>query len=976
MQIHGIATLACIIMPSLLPPCMQLVEPGVTFVHGNNIEYLLEVSTDGLIECQKGYHHRDCYSPNNFGHYSRVVEVKSIYDESLISKRYHIPWYHGCQLLCEMFAKKVQEAWYILVGRRSVIVFTLQFGKEMWEKIWKEIKDRFDTFDPKRPTFLNPKRKDIIRDLKQYIDLNSAFLCEVPKIIASPIGNLRGSTILGPFRLVYSCAKELKPYAINVERIDETAERYVETIEEGYNLCRKLATELITFLLTDTDREYNKKYPAHNPIAYAMKGKHLSMTQMRQMIETVRNNCKEEKVKIGCEVSDGQFKDMACRSINNEPLTWMQWQKDNWNRQMKLPRSQHMDLFRPVGVVTSQMQDVLINADFSDANTLFIEKNLCVQQSTDRHGHRKLSMWGLGATEDDYFDCIQTHIYTTKRWLHKNYDPVWDYKQGMRPTQYIVEELDEEDVSKLLQKDKQNVKDAAERAMQSQRQETEENDAFDQNSQADNDTSDQNNEKPTLLESLLVKLQTQHQGHDWSSDTVTTLLSVKMCSADTIAKEFFVYELDLIADVLQEHSNKRRLFKKGANKQTKVNLISKYFGDKSVWYKQIRNKKRKEVPTLAKIAEEYMLQAVYPKPLLAACSARIHHHYEFRNWRMNSIASYSTYLDPIEQTIENFWTPEYSQHRQQIEPRTFDPTHILTNLRANISKKGFQHVSPKAFQNVSSRNNDLLSRAVVYELVDKQNLEVALHFFSEEVEHDMATHNDLAAAEFVNLVRNWFHACDERGVSVAERLQSHLNMHNYLMKFYSPEQYPPPGTHIYNMPTPTFEMLLQSISCRIQLYKLTETHRYNARSISSLGAESYYSDITAIDTSGATCPKAHRIPKIKAIIVEYNNARHDPTKLFNMDKRRGAPYPARLMEKATNDISTDEDAHVFQTHSFDRFPRQYGKRKKFRPTISAPNEPSRGEENIRTIGRFRLNEAKIKSCTRMGLDENVDISIK
>ena len=976
-------------MPALLPPCMQLVETGVTYVHGELIRNLLAVSADGMIECQSGYHHRSCQSPNNYGHYTRVVEIKSIFNESLISRRYQIPWYHGCQLLCEMFAKQVGEAWYVLVGRRSVILFTLQFQTQIWVTVWNDIKSRYDTFDPKRPKFLNPERKVIIQALKDYIANNSQFICEVPKLIASTIEPLRGANILGPFRLVYSCMIDTKPEEISTDRINEIVERTTEVIEESYNLLRRLATELITFLLTDTDRQYNKKYPAHNPIAYAMKGKNLSMFQMRQMVEMVRDHCKEENVIIVCEASDGQFKNMVCRTIDNKPLTWIQWQRDNWVTQMKKSRQDLLTKFQDVGVVTKEMQDILINADFSSPNTLFIEKNLCLRQHTDRNGKVTYYMWSSGSSGPDYLEDLQQFIFTTKRWKHRNYDPVWDYKQGMRQTQYLEPELEESDVVKLLAKDREEINtndsqgtdEITDNAFDNDGNHTAAttHDAFDRNTNIRHgilSSSTENEDQPaTLLETILVKLQTQHQGHDWSSVSVASLLQSKMCSAEVIAKEFFVYELDMIAEVLHTITHKRRLFKKSANKQTKVNLISKFFGDKSIWYKEIKTKHRKEVPTLSTLASEYMLQSVYPKPLLAACASRLHHEEEFREWRMSSLAGYSTYLDPLNCAVENFWTPEFSQKRNQIEARTFDPTHILTNLRANISKKGFQHVSPQAFKDVSDRNNDILSRAVVYELVDKQNLDVALHFFSVEVEEDMQKHSDFKSAEFVKLTRNWFHACDERGLSVKQRLTYLKDMHDYLMQFYSPNQYPPPSTHVYNLPLPTFEMLLQATSCRFQLYGLTAQHKFNARSISSLGAESYYSDITAIDTSGATCPKAHRIPKIKSIIVEYNTARHDPTKLFNMDKRRGAPYPSRPLDPQADSGSSEDESSNFRSHSFDRIPRKFMKRKKFRPTMSGPNEPSRGEENIRTIGKYRLNEAKIKSCTRMGLPEDVDISV-
>ena len=59
-EIHGTATICAVLMPALLPSCMQLVENGYTFIEGDVIQKLLEVSIDGVIGCQNGFHQRPC----------------------------------------------------------------------------------------------------------------------------------------------------------------------------------------------------------------------------------------------------------------------------------------------------------------------------------------------------------------------------------------------------------------------------------------------------------------------------------------------------------------------------------------------------------------------------------------------------------------------------------------------------------------------------------------------------------------------------------------------------------------------------------------------------------------------------------------------------------------------------------------------------------------------------------------------------
>ena len=95
-EIHGISTVTNILMPSLLPNCMVFVEDGCQFLHGNVQDFLFEVSSDGIIMCQHNRNGQNCGSNCTGGHYKRIVEIKSRYDESTIAFRYKIPIYHAC----------------------------------------------------------------------------------------------------------------------------------------------------------------------------------------------------------------------------------------------------------------------------------------------------------------------------------------------------------------------------------------------------------------------------------------------------------------------------------------------------------------------------------------------------------------------------------------------------------------------------------------------------------------------------------------------------------------------------------------------------------------------------------------------------------------------------------------------------------------------------------------------------------------
>ena len=110
-------------------------------------------------------------------------------------------------------------------------------------------------------------------------------------------------------------------------------------------------------------------------------------------------------------------------------------------------------------------------------------------------------------------------------------------------------------------------------------------------------------------------------------------------------------------------------------------------------------------------------------------------------------------------------------------------------------------------------------------------------------------------------------------------------------------------------------------------------------------------DLSIIEITGLGCPKSFQVPKLISILQEYNTAKHDPTKLFTIDRRCGIPYPVRLMEQLGSQDESDSgvSTSLFHIHRFDQIPRLGKKHKKFNPVISAPHQSSRGEGSIRQL---------------------------
>ena len=197
--------------------------------------------------------------------------------------------------------------------------------------------------------------------------------------------------------------------------------------------------------------------------------------------------------------------------------------------------------------------------------------------------------------------------------------------------------------------------------------------------------------------------------------------------------------------------------------------------------------------------------------------------------------------------------------------------------------------------------------------LDRQNCLLSQRFFSEDVQKILTRCNYVSEAKFVLLVRNWYKACDERGMAVNDRLTHLYNMYEYLSSLMYLNHYPPVKTHICGIPIRTYEALMQSISTRFSLFHLSSTHSYNARAISTLAVESFFLDLNRFEFSGLGAPKSVDIPKLITHIVHVNTTKHDVKRGFKFTTSTRDNYPCYLL---SSNVAFAGQVH-FQTHPFD-----------------------------------------------------------
>ena len=186
------------------------------------------------------------------------------------------------------------------------------------------------------------------------------------------------------------------------------------------------------------------------------------------------------------------------------------------------------------------------------------------------------------------------------------------------------------------------------------------------------------------------------------------------------------------------------------------------------------------------------------------------------------------------------------------------------------------------FLELCSERPDILSRSIVEDWADPQNVFTAIKFFSLPVQHYMLSKGYTETANFIQLIRNWFRTCNEKGIKADERVEYWYNTHEFLTRGVNFKQFPSPlcSHYVKEMPVQISEALLQICSTCIYLYALAVDEKYNSRGILTLQLESYFSDVKRMDKDGY--PKSPMIHKLIGKSTTANAYKHKATKYVHV----------------------------------------------------------------------------------------------
>ena len=463
------------------------------------------------------------------------------------------------------------------------------------------------------------------------------------------------------------------------------------------------------------------------------------------------------------------------------------------------------------------------------------------------------------------------------------------------------------------------------------------------------------NQESTFLEDLLQKLRNKRSGK----------INLLLLDVDDLVNDYLKNptqclklvhdELNIICNLIQIYTGVK-VFNTSDLKADKINKLVTNFSTSSQQLIVTTHKKYK-VKSLHHWARLQLMNPMYPKLYLQIVVTNAIFAINAADWLQSSTVQMSLSVN-LNETGSEVVThhchsyPELNEDRQQSEYRTIDPGHTLANMRSQISHYGYDFCSKAAFVRVSETNHDVHPKSILEDRIDRQSIRIAKRFFSEEVQNELQKNGDKKEAKFVQLVRNWFQACDEQGIDVHTRMK-HLNdFSKFLAGLVQWTEMPPPINYIKGMPVPMYESLMQGISTHLLIYVLS-TIPINQRSISTVGIESFFSDITHMEFSGLGCPKAVDIPRLITHVTELNTIRHDPNCgfVFSTTNRGVYPYDTLLPPSDVNQTRFD-------------LPRPR-KQRKAPKLLALPKAITCGQLTIREF--HRKDEGKIPLDKRAGV---------
>jgi hypothetical protein len=707
--------------------------------------------------------------------------------------------------------------------------------------ILAEVTTVYNGSDLKRPTKLSKTSKSIAEKMKEYRESSTELLCEIPSVkgISSQTSQSNdNSPYLFPITVLNETEK--------LTEIDVIMNSAVSAVREVHEICRKKATEILVWLLSDTDRTWDPEVPHSTPVAYAMAGYSLPVKPMRNMHEDILEHCFQKGMNVVCSSFDGQWLKLATRDSSDRPLTLIQLQRDVYDNASKVSRKEIIKHFKDLMIVQDTIKDikyVRVNNSLTVSSTKLKRLMTAIRRSRSPN---EICKKGAIDTDlkSDTLSCLPNEALET----------------------LITEEINDTETDEIVSctEDTRNVPVVVDDNVHGDN--------------CENNVSFSNVLTENELKTALCEFQNSKQksiSKRWDGKSITDL---QTCINNVqLLRKLTHNELNsLIYLSLHYQKLKGVYIRKSWSILEKVNGLSKVIGSCDQITQEKTIKQMKSLRYFSANVVERSMKCV-PKSTLNNLYAVILYDSEYKKWLNSSPFCEKMQIQGLGET-KLFSYPEINETRQKLEHRCVDYHHLFVNLRVKVCKDGLQGIRKEAWHAVAELGDNVISKAIVIDLIDKQNNAYAKRVFSSEVESTMRSLNFYKEANFCKLVRHWYQAEDMPGLSAIERCKRRIALKNFLLDGVDFGQYPQPGMYVKGFPKVMFESFLQRIDTSFQLYSSIKGKCYNPRAISSLVNETFFGELSDLEPTKLGCPKAISIPRLISTVTEIQHYRCDPTR--------------------------------------------------------------------------------------------------
>ena len=280
-----------------------------------------------------------------------------------------------------------------------------------------------------------------------------------------------------------------------------------------------------------------------------------------------------------------------------------------------------------------------------------------------------------------------------------------------------------------------------------------------------------------LLQDIAVELK-EYAPDKWRNLMVSDLFPNMLCDSKILVSKCTKDEIRIIGIVLETYTC-RAFFNATFTKAKNANIFTRAFeGNNFVQeFSKTRHVCLKNNPeTLKQQYLKLLVDKRYPLLPLQVSYANVTHVVKSMDWKLKSKIKLSVKIPRKIAGLPNiqfqlFSYPEFSQRRYQLEPGTLDFSHVLTNMRMHICRHGYDFCKREHFLELCAERPDILSRSIVEDRADLQNVFTAIKLFSLPVQHYMVSKGYSETAQFIEIIRNWFKACNKRGIRTDEQVE-------------------------------------------------------------------------------------------------------------------------------------------------------------------------------------------------------------